>query len=307
MHFDFADMRLVVHIAAHSSFTKGAESSHISVPAASIRIKNLEDAMGAKLLHRGSQGVTLTPPGEAFVQHARTVLGQIEAMRGEIKDYVKGVKGRVRIGANSGVLGEFLPQVLGRYLMSHPAISIDLSEQTDQDIVRSVADAQCDIGIVGCGVHSEKLEVIPYRPDRLVLVVPSGHRFAGRKDIALDEAVDENFVGMPDGPDRAVLDHLRESMANRLRLRGGDLEVACRLIEAGVGVGVMPLSAARRHTRSMDVASVPLADDWAVYELKICVSRQREVSAFVRELVEMLLRDALALARRPTLAIAPAA
>ncbi|MBA4006247.1 MAG: LysR family transcriptional regulator, partial [Delftia sp.] len=96
MHFDLVDLRLMVHIADANSMTRGAELSFISLPAASTRIKNLEESIGTKLLYRTSQGVTLTPPGQAFVTHARMVLGQIEHLRGDMQEYVRGIKGHVR-------------------------------------------------------------------------------------------------------------------------------------------------------------------------------------------------------------------
>ena len=77
LHFDLADLRLMVRIAEANSLTRGAEASFLSLPAASTRINNLEESLGAKLLYRTSQGVTLTPPGQAFVHHARVVLAQL--------------------------------------------------------------------------------------------------------------------------------------------------------------------------------------------------------------------------------------
>jgi len=70
MHFDLIDLRLFVNISEQNSLTGGAERSHMSLPAASARIKNLEDSFGTRLLHRTGQGVTLTPPGQALLHHA---------------------------------------------------------------------------------------------------------------------------------------------------------------------------------------------------------------------------------------------
>jgi DNA-binding transcriptional LysR family regulator len=112
MHFDLVDLRLMTHIAEANSMTRGAELSCISLPAASTRIKNLEDSIGTKLLYRTSQGVTLTPPGQAFVTHARMVLSQIEHLRGDMQEYVRGIKGHLRVYANTTSLSEFLPPVL---------------------------------------------------------------------------------------------------------------------------------------------------------------------------------------------------
>jgi hypothetical protein len=115
VHFDLVDLRLMVRVAEANNLTKGAEASHISLPAASTRIKNLEESIGAKLLNRHSQGVTLTPPGQAFVHRARLVLGQIEHLRGDLQEYASGIKGHLRVYANTTALGEFLPEVLKRY------------------------------------------------------------------------------------------------------------------------------------------------------------------------------------------------
>lgn len=105
MHFDLVDLRLMVRIAEANSLTKGAEASHISLPAASNRIKSLEGSIGAKLLYRTSQGVTLTPPGQALVHHARLVLSQIENLSGDMQEYAKGIKGHLRVFANTTSLG----------------------------------------------------------------------------------------------------------------------------------------------------------------------------------------------------------
>ena len=112
MHFDLVDLRLMVRVAEANSLTRGAELVHMAVPTASTRVKNIEDSIGTKLFYRTSQGVTLTPPGQAFVHHARQVLAQLEHLSGDLQEYAKGVKGHLRVFANTTALGEFLPPVL---------------------------------------------------------------------------------------------------------------------------------------------------------------------------------------------------
>src|SRR3546814_13371220 len=95
--------------------TRGAERCFLSLPAASNRVKNLESHLGTALFYRSSQGVTLTPSGEAFVRHARVVLRQLEHLRGDIQEYASGVKGRVRVYANTTAMHEFMPNIqIGR-------------------------------------------------------------------------------------------------------------------------------------------------------------------------------------------------
>lgn len=295
MHFDLVDMRLMVRIAEANSLTKGAESSHLSLPAASTRIKHLEQSIGAKLLYRTSQGVTLTPPGQAFVHHARQVLGQIEHLRGDLQEYARGIKGHLRVQANTTAIGEFLPPVLRHYLQSHPDVNVDLRERLSNDIIRAVSEGQTDIGIVAGTVRTEALQTLPYRRDHLVLVLPRGHALAGSAAVAFADTLELDHVGLHEasaihGFLRQVCDELHRPL--KLRIQVGNFETACRMIEAGVGVGILPLSAAQRHAQAMAITIVPLGDAWAVRQMQICVRSFEALPAFARELVDLLVADA---------------
>ena len=280
MHFDLVDLRLVVRVAEHNSLTRGAEASHISLPAASTRIKNLEESIGAKLLYRTSQGVTLTPPGQAFVHHARLVLAQIEQLRGDMQEYAKGIKGHLRVAANTTALGEFLPPVLRQYLLRHPDVNVDLRERLSHEIVRAVSEGQVDIGIVAGTVRTENLQTLPYRRDLLCLVVPKGHALGLHESSAI-----HGFL-------RQVCDGLHRRL--NLRIQVSNFEAACRMVEADVGVGILPESSARRHAQSMAIAILPLTDAWALRELCVCVRQLDALPAFARDLVDMLVADAQA-------------
>ena len=297
MHFDLVDLRLMVHVADANSMTRGAELSFISLPAASTRIKNLEESMGVKLLYRTSQGVTLTLPGQAFVQHARTVLGQIEHLRGDMQEYARGIKGHVRVFANTTALGEFLPPVLRSYLRKHPDVNIDLRERPSNDIIRAVGEGQTDIGIVAGQVRTESLVAMPYRKDRLVLVVDAEHSFAKRQAVAFADTLDFEYVGLHESTAihaflRQHSDQLHRPIKQRIQV--GNFEAACRMIEAGVGIGILPESAARRHAKIMDIRIIAISDDWSNREMQIVVRNLEALPSFARELVELLVEDAAA-------------
>jgi DNA-binding transcriptional LysR family regulator len=295
MHFDLVDLRLMVRIAEANSLTRGAEASHLSLPAASTRVKNLEESIGTKLLYRNSQGVTLTPPGQALVHHARLVLAQLEHLRGDLQSYALGIKGHLRVFANTTALGEFLPPVLRRYLQSHPDVNIDLRERLSHDIVRAVTEGQTDIGIVAGAVRTENLETLPYRSDRLILVVPRGHALAGGGPVAFAATLDHDHVGLHEGSAihaflRQVCDGLHRSLP--LRIQVGNFEAACRMVESQVGVAILPASAAQRHAQTLAIDTVPLADDWAQRHMQICMRNLQALPGFARDLVDLLVADA---------------
>lgn len=295
MQFDLIDITLFVNIAESNSVTRGAARSNMSTPAASVRIKNIETRLGTKLLYRSGQGVTLTPSGQAFLHHGRLVMQQLEHLHGDLHDYVRGSKGHVRLFANTTAITEFLPVVLQGYLATHADVSVDLREHLSHDIVRAVSEGTSDIGIIAGNVRTEGLQVLPYRRDRLVLAASPAHVLASRQRIAFAETLGFDYVGLEQGSALyAFLKHAANVVHKpiKIRIQVGNFEALCRMVEANVGIGVLPASSASRHARTLGIRIIPLTDDWAVRQLQICVRRLESLPVFARELVDLLIADA---------------
>src|SRR5260370_15711869 len=120
MRFDLVDLRLFLHVAEAASITHGAAKANMALASASERIRGMEELLGVALLERGRRGVRPTPAGRTLLHHARVVTQQIERMRGELSGYAGGLKGYVRLLANTSALSEFLPEVLNGFLATFP-------------------------------------------------------------------------------------------------------------------------------------------------------------------------------------------
>lgn len=295
IHFDLVDLRLFVYIAEENSLTRAAARAHMSLPAASTRIRNLEDSIGTRLINREPHGITLRPPGQAFLHHARQVLAQLENLRGDLQEYAQGVKGHVRIFANTTAITEFLPETLRRFLVTHPDVNVDLREQLSHDIVRAVSEGTADIGIVAGDVRTEGLHVVPYRKDRLVLATALSHPLAQATEITFADTLDYDYIALHEGSAihsflNLAAGALRKNL--KIRIQVSSFEAVCRMIEANVGIGILPESAARRHARTEPLCLIRLTDAWAERNLIICVRELQSLPVFARELVEMLRSDA---------------
>jgi DNA-binding transcriptional LysR family regulator len=293
-HFDLTDLQLIVNIGDASSLTRGAEKSHLSLPAASNRVKNLEDHFGTRLFHRNSQGVTLTPSGEAFLRHARLVLRQIDHLRGDIHEYARGIKGQVRMLANTTAMTEFMPAVLSRFLASHPDVTVELRERLSYLVIKAVSEGSADIGIVAGKPASSELEYIPYREDRLVLVTPAEHPLSELREIAFSDTLAFEYVGLSEwSAIHAFLIQAADKLGYpfRFRVEVGSFEAVCRMIEAGVGIGVVPELVAKRYAQRLNIKIVSLSDEWSERKLQICVRNLQQLPSFTRDLVNMLIED----------------
>ena len=293
MHFDLLDLRLFVYVAEESNLRKGAERACISLAAASTRIKQLEDNIGARLFYRKPQGVELNPAGEALLHHARLVLQQVEHLKVDLREYASGIKGHVRILANTTSISSALPAALASFLARHPDVSIDLHERLSQEIVIAINEAHADIGLVAGNVDTEGLEVRDFVGDELVVVVPQGHRLGQSKDgrTGFIDTLDEHHISLAEGSALAsFLPPIARAIGRQLtfRIQVSSFESICLLVEAGVGIGIIPRSSALRHARTMKVQIVRLADEWAKRETKIVNRARAPVPKLAEELVRHL-------------------
>jgi len=293
MHVDLADLRLFAEIAEAGNLTRGARRAFLSPPAASARLKALEGQLGAQLVYRDNRGVTLTEAGKTLLRHARVILRQIEHLKGEFGDE-SGAAGHIRIYANTTAVTEFMPELLAEFLAGRPGVTVDLQERLTQDIVRAILDGSADLGIVSGPVPTEGLQKIHFSTDRLVLAAPLGHPLAGRASIAFAHSLSTEHIGLHEGS--TLLAFLRSLMEKNgyekaLRIQVRSFEAMCRMVEAGVGVGIMPESAALRHSKTMRIAIVALEDDWALRERSVLVRELDALPASARDLVARLLQS----------------
>ena len=291
MRFDFPDLSLFRHVVEAGSITHGAERAHLALAAASTRIRNMEQTLGAPLLIRARHGVTPTQAGRTLLQHARTMLGQAERLREDLGAYAGGLGGQVRVLSNTNALTEFLPEALSAFLAAHPNVSVDLEERLSDEIVGLIAEGVADLGIVAATVDASTLETYPFRKDRFVLVVARNHPLAKRSKISFADVLDHDFVGL----DRAsALQRFLADKATRigqplrLRVQLRSFDAVCRLVECNVGIGIVPETTARRVMGTMAIIPVALTDPWAVRELTICIRSFDELPPYARQLVEHL-------------------
>lgn len=294
-HLDFVDLRLIINVAEAKSLTRGAALSALSLAAASMRVKNIEAALGTPLLYRSKRGMSVTPAGEALVRHARLIFRQVDLMGAELRQFAKGVKGHVRLYANTTALSDFVPKVLGSFLAGHPQVDIELRELPSAGIVRAVLEGSADVGIVSGHVSTESLATFPYYVDHLVLVTAAAHPLAERGTIGFAEALEHDFVGR--NPDSALHDFMTDMLSSygrkqKLRIQVGSFEEMCRLIETGIGIGVLPISAVQRQARAHRLRVVRIEDEWSVQTLKICVRDPVALPDFARELIDFFVADA---------------
>ncbi|SAK57821.1 LysR family transcriptional regulator [Caballeronia calidae] len=288
---DLTTLQLFLAVFEEGTLTRAAEREAIAVSAASKRLLELEQAVGAVLFERKARGMDLTPAGETLLHHARRVLRDVENIGIELAEHASGVRGYVRMMANLSAIVEFLPEDLRAFISVHDQIKIDLEERPSGGIVDGVADSLVDLGICSGDADTRGLESAHYRHDRLCIVTPGDHPLAHRASVAFADTLDFDHIGLHSASSINMRTHLAARQAGRalrLRIHVPGFDAVCRMVQAGMGVGVLPLQVFEAMGRQLGLAAVPLDEEWAARSLVIVVRDSEALSPVSRLLFDHL-------------------
>ena len=279
---DFVTLRLFCAIAQTGSITKGASRCHLALSAASRRLSDFEQAVGSTLLERTAQGVRLTPAGHVALQHAMRLSQGFDLFGGELAEYAQGYRGHVRLWANMSALTEFLPDVLARFMVKQPEIKVEIEEQLSADIARALVEGVADIGVFADGTPLDGLTVRLFQTDELVLICAQGHELAGRESASFRDALAHPFVGLNRGSSLLVLITSEAQAAGlplRLRVQVASFGAMCRMVGAGLGLGVLPRAACAPLLQAYELKALRLDEPWAERRLLAACGAERPLSA----------------------------
>ncbi len=272
-------VRYFVAAAEELSFRRAAERLHVSQPALSVQIAQLEDELGATLLDRDRHHVALTAAGKVFLDRARRLLHAADEAVRAAGRAARGETGRLAIGFIAQLSYEWLPTVLRSFRKRHPDVEINLTELTPTRQIEELVDRRLDLGIIGLGLPTphDELEVAVMSQERLVVALPLDHPMANRRRVALRELAQEKFIftARVDAP--AFSPWLlalcqRAGFEPEIALETDRSPSALNYVAAGFGVALFPAQIGRLAMPL--VRFVPL--DKSTPEYQLCVAWRKD-------------------------------
>lgn len=288
---DLTSLRLFVAVCQEQNIARAAEREFIASSAVSRRIAEIEAVIGLPVIQRQSRGITVTPVGETVLRYALAIIGNIEQMSAELSRFSSGAKGRVRVVANLSSIVQFLPEDVAAFGRVFPEVSIELEEENSADVLRIVEEHGADFGICNPVAGSEAFEQVPYREDRLAVLVPGGHRLASVPRVAFAELLDDSFAGLRSESALTKLLAQQAGSAGRqldVKIRVSSLDALCRMVHAGLGIAIVPEQVGLLYLNALDVRLLSLSDVWAVRHLIMIFKSRDQLSASAAALVGFL-------------------
>lgn len=261
-----SDRRLQVFftVARLLSFTKAAETLHMTQPAVTFQVRQLEEQFDTRLFDRNHNRVTLTEAGRLVFRYAERIFATYAELEAAMREYKGAVGGALVLGASTTVAEYLLPRLLGSFLRSQPDIGIRLRVGNTESVVAMVEESEIDLGVVEAPVSNRNLIVQPCMVDRLHLVAPPDHPICALKKVTLDGFIDEPFVCREEGSGTrdVIMEYLVQQGFNRNRLNLcvelGSPEAIKGAVSAGMGISILSESVVAKDVALGELVAIPL-------------------------------------------------
>lgn len=289
--YDLVSLALFRSVASGGSIAQAA-SLHGLVPSAvSKRIADLEALVGVPLLNRHRRGVELTPAGRDLLRHAEALRDAVDRMEAEMGAHATGRRGAIRVAANSSAISQFLPEDLAEFVTAHPDLTVNLAEMTSVEVIEAVRAGRVDLGIFSGLTDAAGLSILPYRRDTLVVVMPADHPLARNRVLRLEDVVGEPFVALQAGSSiQTWIERRAEELGARIRTQVAvqSFDGVRRMVQARLGIAVLPFGAVEPYLDATRLAMVPLDEPWATRDLLLAVRDLAAVSPQTAALIATL-------------------
>lgn len=287
---DLFSLKLFLSAIEEQQIGRAAIRENISASTATKRIQDLEEIADVKLFERTPAGVQPTPAGEVLERYVRRIFNDLESLRNEITEFTDGMRGELKVASARSILAPFLAKEFGDFQSQFPEVQLHYAELENAKIIQSVLSGEADVGVFAAasGLDTSGVEVMSYREDWMVAVVPLRHPLASAQSIRFKDLLAENLI-----PVRAMMG-VFNSAATKLKMEFkptnvvNSAGVAISLAQAGLGVTVTPACLIGRALDG-EVAVLELNEPWALRQILVAVSKDRTLGKPAAAFVEQLL------------------
>ncbi|MCL2636510.1 MAG: LysR substrate-binding domain-containing protein [Betaproteobacteria bacterium] len=267
-------LQIFVIAARHQSYARAAEELHLTPPAVSMQLKQLEDNVGLPLFERKGRGVALTGAGELLVRHALRVLGEIKDAEASLQALAGAESGLLSVGLVS-TAKYFMPRLLAKFAQEHPGIDVQFTVGNRSALLQKLQDNAVDLAVMGRIPVEIEAHGEPMAPHHYVLVAPADHPLRHARRFEMHALHNETFLLREDGSgSRLVAEEMfrNHQFTPRRAISLGSNETIKQAVMAGMGVGLLslhtlPLELKTGEVAILDLVGTPVERTWYVVHM----------------------------------------
>ncbi len=271
MHITIRQLQVFVSVAKHLSYTRAAEELHLTQPAVSMQIKQLEEAAELPLFEQIGKKVFLTDAGNTVLDHALSIISKLQSIKNDL-DQLKGIEsGRLKVCIASTV-NYFATRLISRFSQKHPTVQISLDVTNRKNLLQRLDINEPDLVLMGLPPESANLNSTAFMDNPLVIIANPHHRLAGKKNIPISELNKETFVLREKGSGtRLAMEDMFSSheITPTMGTQLSGNESIKQAVEAGLGLGLVSyhtvdLELKAKRLTTLDVDHFPIVKQWHI-------------------------------------------
>ncbi len=290
MDITVKQLRAFVAVARSRSFAEACGLLNLSQPALSVTIRNLEEAVGGRLLARTTRTLALTPEGSQFLPVAQRLLADWGTALDDLHDTFALRRGRLAVAAMPSFASTELPALLQRFHLQHPQINITVHDVIAEDAVAMVRSGRVEAGITFDPGSADDLQFTPLFSDRFVAALPTGHPLLAQRQLPWSALAEQPFIALQQPSSiRSLLEQslAASGIALRIEVEANHLATIARMVAAGLGVSAVP-TLCKQQLRELGVRSRPLLKPVIERRVGIVTRRRYPLSGPASALVGIL-------------------
>jgi DNA-binding transcriptional LysR family regulator len=274
-------LKMFVDVVETGSFSRAAQLNHVTQSAVSQQIRALENRYEQRLLSRSARQVTPTPAGERLFRGCKEILARFAEVEQEIREQATEVSGSCNVSSIYSVGLHELHALQKELLRTHPKVAFRLNYRRSDQVYDDVILGAADLGLVAYPQSRAGVDIVPYREDKLAIILPPGHPLASKSKIAMSALIGLPFIGFDrEAPSRKGIDKLFRDKGLELQptMEMDNVETIKRAVELGLGVSVLPTPTVQQEINSGSLIAKPFLEGAFTRPIGILVRKGKYLS-----------------------------
>jgi DNA-binding transcriptional LysR family regulator len=284
-------LKVFCDLAESESFTKAAQINSVTQSAVSQQISSLERQFKSILIERSKKKFRLTREGQVLYEYSKQIIQTYQSLQSKLQEIKDVISGTIRVATIYSIGLHDLPPYLKKYLKSYPTVNVHVEYRRSNQVYEDVLSNVVDLGLVAYPVRDNKLDVVPLRRDRLVLVCHPQHPLAKSKSVPLAAIAGQKFIGFqPDIPTRKAIDKILKDRGIQVQhvMEFDNIETVKRAVEIDAGISIVPQGTILQEVSKQTLVQLDLEDGEFYRPLAAIYKKNRVLSPAIKQFVSIL-------------------
>jgi DNA-binding transcriptional LysR family regulator len=284
-------LKVFCDLAETESFTKAAQINQITQSAVSQQISSLEKTFKSLLIERSKKKFRLTREGQVLYEFSKQIIQSYDSLHSKLQETKDIISGTIRLATIYSVGLHDLPPYIKRFLKSYPTVNVHVEYRRSNQVYEDVLGNAVDLGLVAYPIKDNKLEIVPLRKEKLVLICHPQHPLARIKTVKLAEISGQKFIGFePDIPTRKAIDRILKDNNVEVQhvMEFDNIETVKRAVEIEAGISIVPQGTIFQEVSKQTLAQVEIQDGDFYRPLAALYKKNKVLSPAMKQFLAIL-------------------